>query len=226
MNNKIKNYVEVLFADVPRTKRAAELKEEIMSNLNDRFEDQIREGKSENEAYGAAVASMGDIDALLAEVTPSEDFKKEADYYRRRKAKFISVGVALYILGALALIAFAALGEVFSPQRVEFFGVIGLLALLLFCAVATGLIIYGVASTPIEYKDFEEQNDRSRRENMTPKERKFKATLSIYWSVVTCIYLTVSFITFAWHTTWIIWPIAGILCGILKTINEMRDLND
>ena len=112
MNSKIKNYVEVLFADVPRTKRAAELKEEILSNLNDRFEDQIREGKSKNEAYGAAVASMGDIDALLAEVTPSEDFKKEADYYRRRKAKFISIGVALYILGALALIAFGALGEV------------------------------------------------------------------------------------------------------------------
>ena len=39
--------------------------------------------------------------------------------------------------------------------------------------------------------------------------------LSVYWPTVTCVYLCVSFLTFEWGITWLIWPIAGVLYGIL-----------
>lgn len=45
MNSKIKNYVEVLFSDIPRSNKARELKEELLSNMSERFEDYIQEGK-------------------------------------------------------------------------------------------------------------------------------------------------------------------------------------
>ena len=45
MNRKIKNYVDVLFNDVPKTIKAAELKEEILADLNEHFEAHISEGK-------------------------------------------------------------------------------------------------------------------------------------------------------------------------------------
>lgn len=43
-----------------------------------------------------------------------------------------------------------------------------------------------------------------------------KTISSIYWNTVTCIYLCWSFLSFDWHITWIIWPVASIFFGILK----------
>lgn len=40
--------------------------------------------------------------------------------------------------------------------------------------------------------------------------------MSVYWPTVVCLYLSWSFLTFAWATSWIIWPIAGILHSSLK----------
>ncbi len=34
--------------------------------------------------------------------------------------------------------------------------------------------------------------------------------VSVYWPTVTCLYLALSFLTFRWDITWIIWPIAGV----------------
>lgn len=42
--------------------------------------------------------------------------------------------------------------------------------------------------------------------------------MSVYWSTVTCIYLSWSFLTFAWHMSWIIWPIAAVVNTILENI--------
>ncbi len=35
--------------------------------------------------------------------------------------------------------------------------------------------------------------------------------MSVYWPTVTCLYLILSFTTFKWGITWVIWPITGIL---------------
>jgi len=48
--------------------------------------------------------------------------------------------------------------------------------------------------------------------------KNVKVILSAYWSVVTCIYLCVSFLTFQWHITWLIWPVAAAIHTIIKAI--------
>ncbi len=42
--------------------------------------------------------------------------------------------------------------------------------------------------------------------------------MSLYWPTVTCLYLIWSFLTFDWYKTWIIWPIAGIISGVIGKI--------
>ena len=42
--------------------------------------------------------------------------------------------------------------------------------------------------------------------------------MSVYWQSITCIYLCVSFLTFSWGITWIIWPIAAIIKKMLDNI--------
>ncbi len=45
-----------------------------------------------------------------------------------------------------------------------------------------------------------------------------RVIMSVYWQCITCIYLCVSFLTFSWGITWIIWPIAGIVKRMLDNI--------
>ena len=62
MNEKLRHYIDDLFANAPSTVRAVELKEEMYQNLMDKYNDLINEGKSEESAYNIAVASIGDVD--------------------------------------------------------------------------------------------------------------------------------------------------------------------
>lgn len=211
MNNKIKNYLDVLFIDMPRTQKAVELKEELLSNMNERFDDYLREGKSEVQSYSLVVANMGDIDELLKEVMPDADFKKEAQFYRNRKARNIAIGIILYMTWLPIIVGLAQL-----PGDAV---IIGVMVMFMFVAIATSLIVYTSMSTPPEYKGFTIKTHHEQ----TSKGRIFQSILSIYWSVVVLLYFLISFTTRNWHISWIIWPCAAIVCGIIGTIYNMRD---
>ena len=53
--------------------------------------------------------------------------------------------------------------------------------------------------------------------------KNVRAIMSAYWSVVTCIYLCVSFLTFRWELTWLIWPIAAAVNTIIRAIYTVND---
>lgn len=59
MNKRIKRYVDNLFKDAPKTRRIYELKEEILSNTNDNYNDLIEIGLDEENAYNKAVSNIG-----------------------------------------------------------------------------------------------------------------------------------------------------------------------
>ena len=40
----------------------------------------------------------------------------------------------------------------------------------------------------------------------------------IYWTLAVVVYLVWSFTTFNWGFTWIVWPIAGMLYGLLSAL--------
>lgn len=42
-----------------------------------------------------------------------------------------------------------------------------------------------------------------------------QGVMSVYWPTAICLYLIVSFLTFAWSITWIIWPAAGIISAVI-----------
>lgn len=46
MENKLRAYMDHLFQDVPNTKKAVEVKEEILQNIVDKYHDLVAEGKS------------------------------------------------------------------------------------------------------------------------------------------------------------------------------------
>ena len=65
MRQKLTEYVDAIFRSAALTVRNAELKEEIMQNTLEKYDDLLADGKSPEEAYRAAVDGIGDISQLI-----------------------------------------------------------------------------------------------------------------------------------------------------------------
>ncbi|MDE6626761.1 MAG: permease prefix domain 1-containing protein [Lachnospiraceae bacterium] len=40
--------------------------------------------------------------------------------------------------------------------------------------------------------------------------------MEVYWQTITCFYLCISFLTYDWDITWIIWPVAALIHNVVK----------
>ena len=52
------------------------------------------------------------------------------------------------------------------------------------------------------------------------KNKTLRAVMPVFWPLVTCIYLCISFLSFQWWITWIIWPIAGVVQKLIINLNS------
>lgn len=55
-------------------------------------------------------------------------------------------------------------------------------------------------------------------EYSVPEKNARKKIGGIYWPAVTAIYLAYSFLTMNWGSSWIIWPVAGVLYGAICAV--------
>lgn len=164
MNEHIQEYVRGLFEDAPRTKKAMELQEEIAANLNDKYNDLVASGMAPNDAYNAAVAGVGDVSEMFADLSDQTPpyIQAEQQRYRRRSAVLVSIAVVLYILSVIPVILAEELG--FNEE-------LAVVPLLAICAVATGLLIFNFMSRP-RYRKMDDTMVEEFHEWKQHKERK------------------------------------------------------
>ncbi len=196
MNEKIKNYVELLFEGVPRSQKAIELRNEILSNLNDKFEALRAEGKTENEAYGLAVADLGNVDELIKELMPNFEISENINKEKKRKSILTALGVALYIFAAACLILLSEFDIKGSYSVVIF---------LIIAGIATAILIYSDMSTPFELVPYFKKGNCNSYERPDDKQSYLLSSLrNFYWIVIVLIYFVVSFSMNCWHISWLI----------------------
>ena len=170
--------------------------------------------------------SMPDFDKIaplckLYNITPNELFgeanekeKTKNEYNKdansiamRRKAKGIAVSILVYFIAIVWIMI--------SIPTIDMDPIIATSIFLLICAVATAIIVY----VSMIYK--------KEKTKVESKEDKLKHQISeIVAVIITIIYLTISFITMAWHLTWIIWIIYGLFNRILNLIFMLRSNNN
>jgi uncharacterized protein YjbI with pentapeptide repeats len=68
MNEKLTNYVNGVFAPYEGVKSAAELKADLLSDLQERFRELKAEAKDDETAFNMTIASIGDIEQTVQEV--------------------------------------------------------------------------------------------------------------------------------------------------------------
>ena len=130
MKGKLKEYIDTVFADAERRApdhlRVRELKEEILQNIYDRYDDQIALGRTPAAAYNIAIAGVGDVTDLLDDVVgaPNGTERAESDMqnpsvkrplnaeeletvrrYKSRSAVIVSVSVAMYTRAAVPAVS-------------------------------------------------------------------------------------------------------------------------
>lgn len=218
MNDRLRNKVDELFVNAPRTRRANDLKEELLANLIDKYNDLIASGKSEDEAYNNVIDGIGDVNELLRGLKESDVFNYEkAEKERKKFALILSVSVGLYILSVIVLI----LGvSVFGDS-----GVISVCVMLAIVAVATGLIIYGAVSRPKYAKadDSMVEEFKEWKSVHTERNKILQSVKSIMWMLIVIIYLAVSFLFDAWAFSWIIFIIGAAIEKIIVLIFQLKE---
>lgn len=87
MKDKLKEAIEELFENVPESEEIKELKEEMISNAEEKYEDLIQRGFTEEQSYTMVMGSIGDIQELLSEMGQQEDEAEDAkkDYWEKQK---------------------------------------------------------------------------------------------------------------------------------------------
>ena len=223
MNKKLTNYVNGLFSDYPNSKKARELKEEILSNLTEHFQDAVNNGASENEAYTEAISKLGNIDELLQSIMPDKDLSEKINLYKKKHAKFTSIGVMFYILGAAIFLAIPGVAAVTNKGDISLCGLIGLIILLIFVAVATGLIDFVNMSIPQDVAPYFVKKEDVWLDKSTKKGSIIGMINDIFPILTLVAYFIVSFTTHAWQITWTIFLLNPICTSILKIIAKSND---
>lgn len=209
--DKLRAYIDTLFADAPKTRKAYELREELLSNLNAKYDDLRRRGFSEEEAYQSAISGIGDVSELIAALEKEGNaFGGPTEAQRRRSAALTSVAVMLYILSVIPVIILQNTG--------------GVIALFVFIALATGLLIYNGATQPRYYRADETlvEEFKEWKSANHDRDRVRKAVSSAMWPLIVVIYFWISFQFGAWAYSWIIFILGAAIENIIKLLFELK----
>ena len=217
MEDKIRRHVDDLFAEAAPTRKAVELKEEMIQNLNDKYHDLTAEGKTNEAAYNITIAGIGDISALLAELEKDMENKEIKNYEtqaaRQKSAALTAVAVMMYILCVLPII-------IMSMADFRYASEIGVPVMFLMIAGATGLLIYNSMTKPRYESSSDTMVEEFREWQSDGKDRKAlrKAISSALWSITVALYIIISFMSHAWHITWVIFVIAAAVESFINII--------
>ena len=73
----IRGYLNNLFLTFPETPEVIRAKEELLEMMEDKYEECLREGKSEDEAIGTVVSEFGNIEEIAEELGISQYLTRE-----------------------------------------------------------------------------------------------------------------------------------------------------
>lgn len=210
MRDQLIQYVNLLFAGAPDSD---DIRQEILQNTLDRYDDLVAQGKSPEAAYRLAITGIGDINEILGNSHTTRDPlyhapEAEPDTDTPIKKILRACAVGLYILCPVPLFV---LGDYLGMDAL---GICGTLALV---AVATALIMLG--------KNRGSKEVAREERNQSPQQELRKSINSVIWAIGLALYFIISFAFGAWYITWVLFPIIASIQGLAKAILDLKEAN-
>lgn len=235
----IKVYLENMFAGLPKTSQMTDLKNNILSNMEEKYNELKAAGKSENEAIGIVISEFGNIDELVNELgikkdEPQDDqpfiTREETYAYLAAKKKLgaqISIGVFLCILAPATLILISRLfedGLLWSGLSEDAGNIIGLIPLFILIAVAVAIFIYsGMNFERYEYIEKGVNLPAGMKSELQKKYDEFSPTYSKSLIIGVCLLIlspTALFITSAMDGDMSTYGVVILLCIVAFTVPD------
>ena len=219
MEDKLRRYIEGLFEHTTPSRKSIELKEEMIQNLEDKYRDLITEGKTPEAAFNIAVAGIGDVTTLLRQLEQGFRSEPEQELFekaRRKSALLTAVAVMVYILSVLPIIIFH---EIIGGMEY-----LGILIFIIMAAGATGLLIYNSMTKPKYHKEEDTMVEEFREwQADTKDQRQMRGAISsALWALILVLYFVISFTTWAWHVSWIIFIIGALIEALINVFITIR----
>lgn len=224
MNERIRKYIEELFEDAPKTRKAMEWKEEVVINTIDKYHDLIGEGYKEEDAWQMVIHSIGDVTELFGELE-EENPLRLPEGQRKKKAVLKTIAAGLYIFAGVVYMTWMLMANrYFYYMNTDIRMEVGLILAALICIAPTCMLIYAANM----YPDFSRREDNlvenyKEARYIRNRERAIKTSISaIVWLVTLILYFIISFVTFYWEVTWITFLIGGCAQAIVFLIFSLK----
>lgn len=165
-------------------------------------------------------------EACILEASTADFVRKEKKAYQPLHKRLIAAGTAICI----AAVGFALL--ILRLGKDEDFPFTDNLAAAIFL-ILVSIGVFLITMTLLRMHHF---NLLMGLHGKVPKKKEEKAPagkggykneivrkgMSVFWPTVLCFYLSMSFLTFAWGISWIIWPLAAVALGLVNLIFKER----
>lgn len=147
----IMSYLETMFARLPKTPEVERIKQELQMNMEEKYQELIADGKTENEAVGTVISEFGNIDELMDELGYQETQPDQKQMFtdqeielflseNKQHGKMVAFGVATILVGVSIFMFMTGMVELLAPDN-RLFSVAGLVPLLVLIAIAVGIFI-------------------------------------------------------------------------------------
>lgn len=143
--------------------------------------------------------------AYGAEAILKKEMEELQPAYQKKRAE----GTVLCILSVIPIL----ISSIFEAnEEYSFYGVAILLLLV-------GIGVFQFVSSSMQMDVYKKllQIDDYKPENKRVN-KKLSVFSTVYWLLATAVYLLWSFLTMNWGTTWVIWPVAGLLFAAVYAI--------
>ena len=153
----ILNYLNNMFAHMPDTEQVRKAKEDLAAMMEDKYNELLHEGKTDNEAVGIVISEFGNLDELSKELgldgveqnapqntkfLSDREAREYVEVVRKNTGK-IAIGVFLCICSPIILIILGGLSDMnYIGISEDAAGYIGLAVLFLMIAVAVVIFIF------------------------------------------------------------------------------------
>lgn len=189
----IKSYLNNMFAGLPKNAQMDDLKNNMLANMEDKYNELKHQGKSENEAIGIVISEFGNIDELTNELGINNDIdensqrlvtRDEVDAYISIKKTVgfqVGIGVALCILSPAVLLFMNGLFDSDMLKVAERYSYMpGLVCIFVFIAAAVGLFIFsGINFERYKYMEEGVQVSASLRDELQKSYDNYLPTFNI-----------------------------------------------
>ncbi len=154
---------------------------------------------------GAKVENFKKKNPKIANVYSEEEIEKGNAKY----TVYIAAGISLILIGVVVMMLLLGL-KVFGEEST-----LPVAVLMYFITIGVLVLIYsGVMKDKFDIEKYNRENTAEYKR----EENKIGKICGVIMMVVTIIFLLWGFLLDMWYINWVVYPVGGIICGIVATI--------